>query len=128
MSVFKLPKSLAACADLYADLRDKRLEMQKEVDKVKEQEQQVKDYLINNLPKSEASGIAGKHHRVTVVTKVEPAVEDWQAFWKGFKANRDADMLTKKLNSAAVKARWEEGKTVPGVGTFTNVTLSLNKL
>lgn len=125
---YKFPKSMGACADLVYQLREKRLAGQKLVDEVEAEEMALKDHIINNLPKSEATGAAGKLARVTVVTKKVPQVRDWDAFWKGFDKKRDIDLLPRSLSKAAVEARWEAGKKIPGVVSFTAVTLSINKV
>ena len=57
---FKIPKSLSACADLYYTLRNERLAKANEVKPIQEKESAVREYLIENLPKSQTSGIAGK--------------------------------------------------------------------
>ena len=40
----------------------------------------------------------------------------------------EMDLLNRALNAAAVQERWDAGKSVPGVGTFNAVTVSVNKL
>ena len=125
---FKIPKALGACADLLYETKNKRLLLQKEVDALAAQEVLLKQHIIDTLPKSEASGVAGKLARVTVVTKVVPQVQDWDAFYKYVKKNSAFDLLNKALNKAAVEARWENNKTVGGVGSFNAVSVSVNKV
>ena len=52
------------------------------MDEVEAEEKALKEHIIQTLPKSEASGVAGKVARVTVVTKDVPQVKDWDAFYK----------------------------------------------
>lgn len=125
---FKFPKQLGACADRLYQLRQKRLEMQKEVDKVAAEESALKNHIIENLPKSEASGVAGKLARVTVVTKQIPQVKDWDAFYKYVKKTGSFDLMQKRLTDAAIKERWEAGKEIPGVEHFNAVSVSINKV
>lgn len=125
---FKFPKTLGACADRMYQLRQKRLEMQKEVDKVAAEEAALKEHIINTLPKSEASGVAGKLARVAVVTKQVPQVKDWDAFYKYVKRTGQFDLLQRRLSEVAIKERWDAGKEVPGVEHFTVVTVSINKI
>lgn len=126
--VIKFPKSLAACADKYYQLREKRLAMQKEVDAVKAEESAYSEHLINSIPKSEATGVAGKLCRVSVKTDEIPRVEDWDLFYKHIKKTGEFDLLGRSPTKAAIEARWANNKKVPGVGTFTTVKLSVNKL
>ena len=68
----KLPKSLAACADLLYETRQSRLKEKKVIDEFSALETALKERLINELPKGEASGIAGRVARVSINTKNVP--------------------------------------------------------
>jgi len=127
-TTFKFPKSLAVCADRYYELRNKRLEAEKIAAGIEEEEKALKEHLIAQLPKSEASGIAGKLCRVTVTSKQVPQVEDWDAFYKHVAKTKSFELLQRRLGDAAIKERWDNGKEVPGVGHFTVTTLSVNKV
>jgi hypothetical protein len=127
----KLPKSLPACADLYYETRQKRLALQKEVDALQEQETEIKNHLIDSVPKTDASGVMGKTVRITVVTKKRPQVEDWDAFYEYVAKNRTKGsfaLMNRAVNSSAVKEIWEAGKVVPGVTSYNVVDISVNKL
>jgi hypothetical protein len=124
----KLPKTLAACADLYDQLRDERLAKDKEAAALKTQEEFVKAYLIDNIPKSEATGVAGKRAQVSVVCKSVPQVKDWDALYKHVLKTKDFSLLNRALNKKAVEERWNDKKIVPGVEAFDTVTLSLHKI
>lgn len=125
---FKLPKTLAQCADLLYSTREKRLEIQKGVTECEAIEAALRDHIINTLPKAEATGVAGKLARVTIVMKRKPAVEDWEAFYAHVKKTGHFDLLFRRVNDAAVAERWNDNKVVPGVGVFNAVTLSVNKV
>jgi len=125
---FKFPKTLGACADKIYELRDKRLVAQKLVDAIEAEEKALKEHVINTLPKSEATGVAGKMARATVVTKKVPQVEDWEAFYKHIKKTGDFDLLNRAVSKSAVESRWEAKKVIPGVKAFTAVTLSITKV
>lgn len=125
---FKFPKTMGACADRLYELRQKRLEEQKKVDLIEAEEKALKEHIIQNLPKSEASGVAGKLARVTIVTKVVPQVKDWDAFYKYVKKTGQFDLMQRRINDGAIKERWEAGKEIPGVEHFQAVTVSINKV
>ncbi len=125
---YKFPKALGACADKLFELRNKRLAEQKKVDEIAAEETALKNHIIENLPKSEASGVAGKLARVTVVTKQVPQVKDWDAFYKYVKKTGSFDLMQKRLTDAAIKERWEAGKEVPGIEHFNAVSVSINKV
>ena len=125
---YKFPKAIGSCADMLYELRNKRLSGQKLVDEVEAEEKALKAHIINTLPKSESSGVAGKLARVTVVTKEVPQLTDDTAFYAYVTKTKRFDLLTKRLSSAAIEELWEAGKEVPGVDHFQVVTLSMNKL
>lgn len=130
-SALKIPKSLAECADLYYKTREDRLVIQRQADALEESEKLLKEHLIDNIPKSNATGIAGKLCRVAIVTSAEPQVYDWDATWAHIAKTRAKGgfaLLNKAINKAAIKEIWAAGKEVPGVGVFNVVKLSINKL
>ena len=120
----KLPKSPAQCADLLYTTRQQRLELQHEVDELQELETALKNYFVDNLPKSQASGIAGKVARVQLGSKVVAQVADWPAFYKYVKKNDAFYLMQRRLSDSAITEIWEDGKKVPGVEPFNIVTVS----
>ncbi len=124
----KIPKNLGAVADLLYKTRAARLAKDKEVEELKEQEAALKEYIIANLPKSEASGIAGKLARVSVVNKAEYRVSDWAALYKYIKKNDAFALLQRRLSNEAVDEVIEEKKKLPGVESIDIPRVSLNKL
>lgn len=126
--VFKFPKSMALCADRYYELKAERSALQKVVDTIEEEEKAIKAWIIDNLPKSNATGAAGKIARATIVEKEIPQVEDWPAFYAYVAKTKSWDLMQKRLSDAAIKARFEDGKAVPGVKFFKTKSVSLNKV
>src|SRR5574344_2166580 len=94
---YKFPKAMGACADKLFELHNKRLAEQKKVDEIAAEESALKNHIIENLPKSEASGVAGKLARVTVVTKQVPQVKDWDLFYAYVKKNNAWDLMQRRL-------------------------------
>lgn len=125
---YKFPKKIGECADKLYLLRQKRLETQKLVDALEAEEKALKYHIIMTLPKSEASGVAGKLARVTVVNKSIPQISDWEQFAKYLKKTGDFDLIQHRLSPASVEERWEAGKEIPGVGEFKATTVSINKI
>lgn len=127
-SALKMPKSLAGCADALYVTKQRRLAAQKEIAPLGEFEKELKEYLINNLPKSQAEGISGKVANAKIVRKEIPFIEDEAKVLAFAKKPGNEDLIKISINMEAVQARWEEGKTVPGVGKHTVVTVSSTKL
>lgn len=125
---YKFPPKMGACADRLFQLREKRLEEQKKVDAIEAEEKALKEHIIQTLPKSDASGVAGKIARVTVITKQVPQVKDWDVFYKHIKKTGEFELLQRRLTDTAIRERWDEGKKVPGVESFNALTVSINKI
>lgn len=123
----KIPKSLALCADKLWEVRQERLRMQKEVDKLAKDEAELREHLIEHLPKSQAEGISGKKGHVRVVRKQVPKLADPTKFYNYVHRQKAFDLLPKQVNRSAVQERWEAGKKVPGVEPFQTVTLSVTQ-
>ena len=124
----KIPKTLGACADALYTTRQTRLVEQKVIAGYKEDEKALQDHLIATLPKSDANGISGKLARATITTKIVPVIEDWELFYAHVRKTKNFALLQRRLNDALVEEMWAAGKKVPGVGTFTAVGVSVNKL
>lgn len=126
--MFKIPPKLGAAADLLYRTREERLALQKKCDELAERETLLREHLIKELPKSDASGVSGRVARATVVPKIVPTVEDWDALYGHVIRTKDFSLLQRRLTAKAVEERWEAGKKVPGVTQFRTVTVSLSKL
>jgi len=126
---FKFPRTMGKCADKLYELRQQRLEAQKVASEIEAEEKALKAHIIDNLPKSNASGVQGKTARVTVVTREEPQVKDEEAFRKFLNRSKRFDLAYKlRPSGPAIRELWEEGKDVPGVEKFNVVTISMNKV
>lgn len=138
---FKFPKTLAACADLYWETREKRLAAEKEIEAGKAVEAAMRDHLIATLPTQQASTIGGKLCKVTLVRKSVPKVTDWSLVYKKIVDDYQAHakrrdglqdsafaLVGKSIGRAAVQEAWDAGKQVPGVEAYPVVELSVSKL
>lgn len=138
---FKLPKTLGAAADLLYTTREERLALNRQADEKEAIEGALKTHIIDNLPKSNASGIAGRLARVTVVNKQVPKADDWSKVYMGIvteyvKHAKKKDgmedsafgLLNRALNKGAVEERWQAKQHVPGVESFGVVMVSVNKV
>ena len=101
-------------------------------------ETQLKERIIAELPKSQASGVAGKLARVQLDSKPVPRVvtqdeagnevAGWSQVYEYIRRNKRFDLLQRRLSEGAVKEMWDEGKEIPGIEKFTIVTVSCTKL
>lgn len=123
-----MPKSMGQCADLFYKLRAARLLAQNAVNDLEKDEAELREHIINNLPKSQASGAAGKVARAQIVPSYEPQVDDWDKFYAHMSRKKEFDLMNRAINRKAIKERWDNGKEVPGVKKFKVVKLSVTKL
>lgn len=127
MAGFVIPKTMGAVADLLYETRQKRLDQQKVVDALAEQETALREHIINNLPKTD-TGASGKFARVSVIKKIKPSVVDWVKFYAHVKKTGQFDLMQRRLSDAAVAERWDNKKAIPGVDPITVISISLNKI
>lgn len=127
-----MPKSIGRCADLYHDVRELRLLMEKEVEAIKSRETEIQEWIINNLSKSDDTGAAGLRYRAQVRSETKPQVNEeqggWKALWAFIAKNNRFDLLQKRLGEKAVADMWDAGETVPGVAKVHVPKLSITKI
>lgn len=124
-----IPESIGRTADEYAEVRELRLEMQKQVDEVKARESELRESIINRLSKSEDTGAAGLRYRAQVVSKRTFKVSDWGVLYSWIKKNDRFDMLQKRLADAAAKEFAEvENRNVPGTEVVNVPDVSITKI
>ncbi|MDD2775547.1 MAG: hypothetical protein PHU06_06300 [Gallionella sp.] len=126
--VYKFPKTTGACVDRLYKLQAERRLVDKQSEAMKAEEAALTEHLILTIPKSDATGVAGKLARCTVVKKIVPSVKDWDAFFEYVRKTKSFDLLQRRVSDKAVAERWDNGKTVPGVEQFNVVKLSMNKI
>src|SRR5262245_360287 len=114
----KFPKTLGACVDLLYTLQQERLELQRQAEEIGKRESVLKEHLIQTIPKSDATGVAGKLARVTIDSKPVPKVNDWPKFYAYIKKHDAFDLLQRRVGEGAVKERWDAKENIPGVERF----------
>lgn len=124
----KLPRTIGACADLLYETKEKRLALAREVAVLEELEKRLKEKIINELPVSEASGVAGKLARVTINKKSTWRATDWAEIWKYAKKNDAHDIFQRRLSDEAINLRIEAGEKIKGLELFHYKSVSINKI
>lgn len=122
-----LPKSLGACVDAFKEVSELRLDMDKDVKKIKARENEIKEHLIENLSVSDTTGVSGLKFKAQVTSEPQPTAEDWEDIYDYIVEHDRFDLMGKSLNSKAVKDMWAEKKKIPGVGSINVKKLSVTK-
>lgn len=124
---FKVPKTLGACADLLHDVREERYRLQKLVAAQEAKETVLEEHIIRTLSDTEGGAI-GLRYKAVKERKTKPVVKDWPAFWTYVFRNKASEFLQRRISDGAIQERWDAGKKIPGVETFTYIKLSLTKV
>jgi hypothetical protein len=138
---FKLPKTLGACADALYKYREERLALERRAKEFEGAEKALRRYIIEELPQSQSTGVAGRVARVSIVPKPVYSAEDWSLVYAGIvrdylRHERRKDgmqdaafaLLNRALTASTVKEVYEKGGTIEGVRVFNTKTVSISKL
>jgi hypothetical protein len=118
-------KELGVLADVFWATKNKRLAADKVAKALKTEESTLEAKLIEQMLRTSISSIGGKTVVLGLPTPTqEPVVSDWAEFWQFIKATDDISLFEKRPGRAAIKERWENGETIPGVGKFPVYKLS----
>lgn len=123
-----LPLSVGRCADLYHEVRELRLAMEKEVAVVEAREKEIKEHIINSLSKSDDTGAAGLKYRAQIVMKAVPRIAEWGVFCSWVRKNDRFDLLQKRVSEAPIKELWAERESVPGIEKVNVPDVSITKI
>jgi hypothetical protein len=123
----KFPKTLGACVDVLYKTREQRLKAQKEVDDTKAKEEALKQYILANLVKQDSNKFGGKLATATISRRTCAHVTDWDTFFPWVAETNSWDMVQKRVNDTAYRARLDENVEVPGVEPFEVVSINLTK-
>lgn len=123
-----MPDSLGLCADLYADVREQRLAMEKFVaEGIKARETEIRKHMQQVLAESTDTGASGLVYRVQLVRKTGLRATDWSQVFAFVQQHGAFEILQKRLSEPAVRELAESGVTIPGVEAYTYDDLSITK-
>lgn len=128
----KFPKTLGACIDLAYEARAERLEYQRSVEEklaaMKKREDEIEEHILQSFDKSDIEGAKGSIATASVSRLVVPAVKDWPKVFAYISKKKAWDLMEKRMARVAYRDRLEAGEIIPGVESFTKVSLSLTKV
>ena len=126
---FVLPSSPGACADILYATREARLALDRRSEELARLESKLKDFFVDTLPLSDATGVAGRVARVQIQVRPVPQVEDWEKFY-GYVGRHGAwELLQRRIREEAVAERLDAGEgAAMGVGVFRAKKVSVTRL
>ena len=107
-------------------IRKKRLSLQREADLLEQQEKGLIGDLIQHMNASKLEVFKEGEDEAVLVASDEPNVEDWPKLLDHILATGSIDLLQKRVTASAVKARWKDDQTVPGIAVVTKQSLKFN--
>jgi hypothetical protein len=120
-------QDLTMLVDKFGEVRDTRLAADKAAEKLKEQENLLKEQIITALRDSDSGGITGSHFGVKLQKKDKVVVTDWAPVYAYIKDNDAFDLLHKRITEGAVKLRWEDGVQIAGLETYPVYDLTVSR-
>lgn len=121
------PSELALKADAYWSLRQRRLELSREVDRLKEEENGLRDELIDTLDGSPLKTIGGNLCTISLKPDEEPIVTNWDALYEHIQSTGHFDLLQKRLGVTAARERYDVDGQLPGTEMKRVNKLSVRK-
>ena len=107
-------------------IRKKRLSLQREADLLEQQEKTLMQEVVNSMNRDGLTFLKEGDDEVQLTTTEEPVVDEWPQVLDYIVSNNAVDLLQKRLTTSAVKARWSDGVTIPGVRKAAKQTLKFN--
>ena len=122
-----MPASLGACADLLHDVRELRLEMQRQTDAVEAREKEIKAWIIDHSTEHDTT-FGGRRYIAQVYKEPTPTIQDWGVFCSWVRKNDRFDLLQKRLSEKAVEdTTAAEGRMLPGLTEIYVMKVSVTK-
>lgn len=129
-----MPASLGRSADLYHDIREIRLAMEKDVAELKARESEVENHIIANLSVGQDTGAAGLKYRAQVISKRKPKLspDGWEPFFTWVNKHGYLNMIQKRIGDVAVQ-EWiddpiNQQRVPPGLEMIVLKSLSVTKI
>lgn len=124
---YTVPKTVGAAIDLLQKVRAKRQGLTALAKLEKSQESLLHKTILDMFKKTELDGAKGKLATASIQRTDEPTIKNWKAFETYLLKTKDTDLLQRRLSGEACRARWADGKKIPGVEPFTVVKIGLSK-
>lgn len=122
-----LPDNIGDCVDLLYTTRSERLIKEKEVQRMKSAEENLRNHIFNTFAIQNIEGAKGKIATVTISEELKPQVNDWDAVWEYVFANNATELIEKRMARIAYRELFEAGILVPGTEAFIHKKLNCVK-
>lgn len=107
-------------------VRKKRLSLQREADLLEQEEKGLMNLLINHMNTHGIELFRDGEDEVALIVTEEPVVTDWPKLLDYIVDQGAVDLLQKRVTASAIKARWNDDQSVPGVQQIKKQSLKFN--
>lgn len=118
------PKTLGICADRMYTFQQARLELERQIKDIKENERQYGEHLLGLMNQQKLESVKGKVGAISRVEAEVPTVNDWKKFYAWIAKTMAFDCLQKRPGVGAIQDRWADKVRIPGVVKTKLVKLS----
>lgn len=127
-TVAKFTGNLGDMIDTLATLRDKKRDLQAQVDATEGEYRGIEEELMERLGREGVSASRGTLASCSITSSVTGNVTDWEAFNKYVKKTGYFHLYQRRISDAAYRELMESKGSVPGVEPFTKRRLNLRSL
>jgi hypothetical protein len=121
-------EELGEVGHIYEVSKIDRLDLDRKSKQLKQVEDDANSLLIDQFIKFKVpNAVGGGKKFVLGKPSQEPRVDDWEKFQAHIIATGDFSLLERRVGRAAVKERWENNITVPGVEAYPVYKLKITK-
>ena len=118
---------LGALIDRMYALEQQRAKYSKLETDTKRAINKIGDQLLHKFKHSELEGSLGKFGSATIKKTIVGTIKDWDKFITAVTKKKDWSLLERRISNTAYRERVEAGLAVPGVETFTKVSVKVTK-
>jgi len=120
-------KDLGATIDKLYALREDRLDHEKRVKKMKEEEQEFRNQILEALANSGLEKASGGLATCGIRRSTVPLVTDWDKFHGWIRENNRFDLIQKRIAVVAWREMYDDGKLIVGTEPVSDVDITLTK-
>ena len=125
-----LPENVGALADGLKEIKELRIDMDKQVEAVRRREREIEEAIMTRLEETGDTGAMGTRYKVQLVKKTKPKIADADQFFAWVQQTGAFDMLQKRVAEKAVMdwAQEHDGNLPDGLERIHVPSLSLTKV
>ena len=123
-----VPMALGECADAYGIVRDRRLALEAEAERIKKRESELVTHILARMTQEKETVAGGSRNRVTRHPTRTVQITDWAALTAWVAKTGNTEVLYKRVNAAAAIEVEAAGGGLPdGTAAVNGEKLTVSK-